>query len=433
MKCSGDRFRRKFLFGFISMLMIVAFAPPGSIVLAQSPENPEPQKDVGKLKEQKDESERRSGREKLPEESEIEKQPTYPIEVQSKTKITGGLTTIVQGVLNNEEAFGGNRAEGSMSADLFIESEIVPRGFLLFRMDVLQGDGLTRLPPLFTNPDGTPTGPNNDVEGWSSSDTLHINEVRYEQFFAGDKFRVSVGHLDLTSYFDENEFANKETFQFIAPIFCNNIAIDWGGNANFFGPGLVLNYHPIELIEGSIGYFEGDGDYTDLFDHPFIAGQIELEPRIRGLEGHYSFMVWTRYTPHPRILDPAQTDSKNSGFAISFDQELSEKVGIWVRFGTQRGEVAQFDRHASLGVQVKDPMGVESDVLGVAFGSTFISKEYKQASGLNQNEYYGEVYYNASLARNVNLSPDIQYVVHPGGNGDINNIFIYGLRAQVNF
>jgi hypothetical protein len=433
MKGSGNRLERKLLVWFFGVLMIVVFAPAGQIVLAQSPENAEPQKDAGSFKEPKDESERKSGREKLPEVREIEEQPTYPVEVLSKTKIYGGLTMIVQGALNNEESFGGDSADGTMSADLFIESEIVPKGFLLFRMDVAQGEGLTKLPPLFTNPDGTPTGTNNDVESWSSSDTLHINEVRYEQFFAGEKFRVSVGHLDLTSYFDESEFANKETFQFIAPIFNNNIAIDWGGNANFFGPGLVLNYHPIELIEGTIGYFEGDGDYTDLFDHPFIAGQIELETKIRGLEGHYSFILWAKYTSHPKILDPAQSDSKNNGFAISFDQELSEKVGVWVRFGTQGGEVAQFDRHASLGVQVKNPIGLESDVLGAAFGSTFISKEYKEASGLHQNEYYGEVYYNASLIRNVSLSPDIQYVVHPGGNGDVNNIFIYGLRAQFDF
>ena len=414
------------------VLTLVGCLCTADLSRAQTQGAPDLRGELEKLRERMEALERETGRKKLTGEEEEERRH-YPLVAISKTHVTGGLTMILQGTLNNEEVFGGDRADGSMSADLFLESEIAPRGTILFRMDVAQGTGLTTLPPLFVNPDGTPTGPNNDVEGWSSADTLHINEVRYEQYFKNDTLRLTVGQIDLTSYFDENEFANKETFQFIAPLFNNNIAIDWGGNANFFGPGVVFNAHPIELLGFSVGLFEGDGDYQDLFSDPFIAVQVELEPYTEKLEGHYRFFVWTRRTSRPSILDPAAAQSGNSGVGVSFDQELSRKIGVWGRFGTQRGKVAQFDRHASAGVQFKGAMGREEDVIGAAFGATFIGGEYKQASGLDTNEYYGEVYYNAAFTEGVHFSPDLQYIVHPGGNGAIDPVYIYGLRGQISF
>lgn len=377
--------------------------------------------------------ERETGRKKLTGEEEEGAEKHYPVAALTRTHITGGLTMIVQGALRNEKVFGGDRADGSLSADFFLESEVAPKGFFLFRMDVAQGSGLTHLPPFFVSPDGTATGVNNDVESWSDANALHINEVRYEQYFAGDQLRTTLGQIDLTSYFDGNEFANKETFQFIASIFNNDIAVDWGGNVNFFGPGFVLNYHPIEWIEMTVGAFEGDGNYQDLFDHPFVAAEVKLEPKMEKREGHYRFGAWVRATPHPLILDPNRDRSKNGGFGISLDQELTERLGVWIRFGTQDGRVARFDRHLSGGVQWKGLFGRAGDIVGAASGVTFPSRDYKKASGLRQNEYYTEVYYNALIAPNVNVSPDLQYIVHPGADGAVNDIYVYGLRAQINF
>ncbi|MGH7275163.1 MAG: hypothetical protein ACREIQ_11995, partial [Nitrospiria bacterium] len=84
----------------------------------------------------------------------------HPIRTLFEAKITGGFTGIVQGSLNNEGRFGGNRSEGSMSTDVFLEFPVHEKGSFLLRLDIEQGAGLTSLPPLFTNPDENTTGPN---------------------------------------------------------------------------------------------------------------------------------------------------------------------------------------------------------------------------------------------------------------------------------
>jgi hypothetical protein len=48
----------------------------------------------------------------------------HPVHSVFGIKISGGLTGIYQGSLGNRKEFGGNRAEGQMSADLFLESPI---------------------------------------------------------------------------------------------------------------------------------------------------------------------------------------------------------------------------------------------------------------------------------------------------------------------
>lgn len=417
----------------------LAVGPIGDPVYAQdaTAEVDQLREEIRKLREKVEDIDRRTALEKLIGEEDGE--PRQPVRARSKTRLDGGLTMIVQGSLNNEAVFGGDRTDLTLSADLIFESELRPEGFFILHGDFALGGGLSHLPPLLTGPNGTATGTNADVEGWpDGQDTFHINEAFYEQGWREGTFRIAAGHIDLTSYFDQNEFANSESFQFIAPLFVNNIAIDWGGNENFFGPGLVFHAHPIGLFEFSAGVFEGDGDYQDAFDDPFWIVEMELEPyEIKGwgggLEGHYRFYLWSRATPHATILDPAVSKSKNLGWGISFDQELTRRIGAWVRFGTQDGDLAEFDRHVSGGLQFKGPGGRKADTLGLAFGASLISSDYSQASGLDEDEYYAEAYYRLALNRNLHLTPDIQYIRHPGGNGRVDDIYVYGLRAQVVF
>jgi hypothetical protein len=379
----------------------------------------------------------------------------HPIRSLLGTKMTGGLTGIVQGSLNNEGRFGGNRTEGSMSADLFVEVTVHEKGLFLLRMDIAQGAGLASLPPLFANPDGNATGPNNDIESFDNSQSLNINEARYEQMLLDDTLRIVFGHIDLTSYFDENEFANKETFQYIAQHFNNNIAIDWGGTGNFFGPGAVLVVDPDEsLWDVSLGWFEGDGNYDRMFRQPFLMGQLALEPKFDGREGEYRFYGWGRFTPHCKSssnsavfsncdlietpADRVRIKSGNSGFGISLDQELSDSVGVWARFGYQDPDVSQFDKAMSGGVVFSKLRGRPHDILGLAYGAVFPAGDYKVATGRSDIEHYAEVYYKYvpfgdGILTGLHLTPDLQVVANPGGDGTVDPILIWGFRTQVSF
>ncbi len=373
--------------------------------------------------------ERKEFKDKTPESEE-----NYPILSSQKTRLSGGLTFILQGVTNNERQFGGNRADGSLSIDLILESEIRHNGLLIVRGDFMRGDGLSRLPDIFAG------GVNADVENFKNDgsfannpDSFHLIEALYEQTWKRERYRLSFGQIDLTSYFDQNEFANSETFQFISPLFVNNIAIDWGGDANGYGPGLLLHAHPFDMLEFNLGFFEGDGNYTDMIDQPFWIIEIEYERYQRELEGHYRFIYWSNETIHPSILNTSVAISGNTGFALSFDQALTQNLGLWGRFGTQDGEVSNYDLTASGGFQFNELFGREGTTLGIAFGMSFISDGYKQSSSLDKDETITEVYYNIKTAHGIHISPDVQHITHPGGDGTIAPITIYGLRAQIVF
>lgn len=373
-------------------------------------------------------------RKELGKEKEDLNEEIYPIQSSRKTRIRGGLTFISQGITNNETQFGGDGGDASLSIDLIFESELRQNGLLIVRGDFMRGDGLTRHPVLFSG------GVNADIEDFKANGTLeknpdafHLIEALYEQTWQGERFRFSFGQIDLTSYFDQNEFANSETFQFISPLFVNNAAIGWGGDVNGYGPGLIFHAHPVKAFELNAGLFEGDGNYENVFNQPFWIVEVEYE-RHGGFEGHYRFIYWSNETGHPEILNPAAVNTRNRGFSISFDQALSERFGVWSRFGLQDGKVSKFDHHVSLGLQIKNPFGRTDDVLGLAFGTTWISDAYheKQAE-LDQNEYAAEIYYNVRASNGLHISPDLQYIANPGGNGHIDPITVYGVRAQLQF
>ncbi len=399
--------------------------PP--LITEPEPGIPQIREELQQIKERVNSIERDIDRRPIFSEEGSETDQVYPLQTSAKTLITGGMTMIAQGVLNNEARFGGDRADGSLSIDLILESEIRDSGLLIIRGDFMRGEGLQTLPPLAA-------GVNADIETFTiSHESFHLIEALYEQSWKSNSYRFSFGQIDTTSYFDQNTFANSETFQFISPLFGNNPVINWGGDENGYGPGFVFHVHPVEVLELNLGLFEGDGNYNNMFDQPFIILEVELESYRGDLEGHYRLMFWSNETNRTEILNPAITASHNRGFAISFDQDLNKQYGIWGRFGVQDGKVSTFDRHVSLGLHFHAPLDRNQDTAGIAVSGTWLSGEYTQKTGLDKTEYVTEVFYNIALGSGIHLSPDIQYIANPGGDGKIDPITVYGLRAQLIF
>lgn len=398
-------------------------SPPKKI----QPAKPHIHEELQQIKARLESIERDSERRHIISEEGIIDDQSYPLQTSTKTHLSGGLTFIAQGIHNNRAQFGGDRGDGNLSIDLILESEIRDHGLFIMRGEFMRGEGLTRLPPLTA-------GVNADIERFTGGpDSFHLIEALYEQTWGKERYRFAFGQIDTTSYFDLNEYANSETFQFISPLFGNNPAIKWGGDANGYGPGIAFHFHPIEAIEFNLGLFEGDGNYTDLFDQAFIIAEIELEYHGEKLEGHYRFIFWSNETNRPEILNPALSASRNRGFTISFDQALTENLGVWTRFGIQDGRVSEFDRHVSFGLHINAPFNKPGDVLGIGLGKTWVSDENVRASGLDKNEIVVETYYNFIVAQGLHLSPDIQHIIHPGGNGAISPITVYGIRTQLAF
>lgn len=377
----------------------------------------------------------------------------HPIHAAFESRISGWLTPIAQGTIGSKypSAQRNDRAEGSLSMDIFYEATLKGSSIFMLHLDVQQGAGLVHIPPLFASPNGNTTGPNNDIESFVNNQ-VHLDQAWYETAFGEGRWTLTLGQLDPTAYFDTNNYANNERFQFFANQFGNNPTIEFGGTGNFYGAGFRLTYSPSEFVDVTLGALDGDGDYSEMFDKPWVIAEVDLKPKLAGKEGNYRLYVWQNSLPHYKLdgngdptfvtivgnpSDNAPSnliDNKNSGLGINFDQVLTDNLGIWARIGMQDGDVSQFDRHVSAGLQVSGmAFNRPDDVIGIGLAYTMISDAYKDASGLDGNELYAEAYYNITVKESFQISPDIQYIVNPGGNSDQDPFLVYGVRAGVMF
>jgi hypothetical protein len=186
-----------------------------------------------------------------------------------------------------------------------------------------------------------------------------------------------------------------------------------------------------------------------MFDRPFVIAEVDLKPKLAGKEGNYRLYYWENRMPHYgdflTMVGGTEVDGsgipvnpvigdKNSGLGFNFDQVLTDNLGLWARLGIQDGDVSQFDRHVSAGVQISGAtFNRTEDVIGVGLAFNRISDAYKKASGLDSDEFLAEAYYNIAVKEGFQVTPDIQYIANPGGNSDKDSFVVYGVRAGVMF
>jgi porin len=65
-------------------------------------------------------------------------------------------------------------------------------------------------------------------------------------------------------------------------------------------------------------------------------------------------------------------------------------------------------------------------------------QQLQNANGLGpvavqSNEYPVELYYTFRVGNWLSLRPNIQYIVHPGGTSQNDNVLVLGLKAGVKF
>lgn len=379
----------------------------------------------------------------------------HPVHSIYGLSVSGSITMTAQGA-SKIKGDTGVKGDAAISADLAIESPVGENGRAVLVFDFQRGAGIQNLPSFLTAPNGNATGPNADLESFNDN-SLHVTQVYYEHDVT-PSLAISVGQLDITGYFDANNFANDERSQFLANTFVNNPTIEFGGSDNFYAPGVRLTYFPVENIDISLGAFEGNGDYANTFDNPFLMAELNVALKPMGREGNYRLYYWHRSgrpdadatTPlvAENLANPNDTallKADNNGVGLSIDQAVTDTLGFWLRAGMQREKVAQFDRFIGGGLNLSGELfGRQNDSIGFGYGATFMGDDYRDyqrsvnAAFDDGIEHYLELYYNYAIAHSepdqgFHITPDIQYVINPGGDEEASKVFIYGVRLQTYF
>ena len=360
----------------------------------------------------------------------------------SGLNVAGGVTMVVQGVRN---ANGDGQSSGkedvtdaSYSVDLEFGKEF-EQGEAFVHLEAGDGAGVDEELKLFSSV-------NRDAD--DSDNAVAVTEAWYEHKFGQGPFRLAFGKLDAASVIDDNAYANDEGAQFLGSMFRNSAVIEFPDNA----PGIRALYAFGGNAEAAFTAVDGAGDGEDVADSMFYGGQINFKPGLRGREGNYRFILWSNGDRHTR-WDNIASDKENSwGYGLSFDQELNDVFGVFIRYGWQDPEVVSsqeddFDiatafgveQAYSLGMQLKGALwGRAQDVSGLALGQIFVSDEYKRQDVRRKGrpETYLEWYYNWQVNEYLHLSPDLQIVQNPYGGDALNGkdtVVVAGVRAQVSF
>ncbi|MCA9408828.1 MAG: carbohydrate porin [Candidatus Omnitrophica bacterium] len=353
-------------------------------------------------------------------------------------KIAAGATSIVQVTSGaNADGLSGQGkddvTDGSYSVDIEIEKEF-GEGIAFLHLETGNGAGVTDELKVFSNV-------NRDQD--NSGNAVSVTEMFYEtHLFGQDMTSFTFGKIDPTVYIDTNEYANDETTQFLGEIFRNNPTIEFPDN----GAGVRLGIEPIEDLEIQVIASDGDGSASpeDLFNTIFGAGQINLKKGLFGGEGNIRAYGWINDTAHTKWLHQLDDQETGYGFGLSIDQELTELVGIFLRYGWQNPEVTMDTTSFSLehawsaGMQIAgEPWGRENDIFAIAYGQAIPSDEYKTANSLVADpESHLEAYYSFYINDHLTLSPDLQVIWNPyGGDAALGDdtIVVGGARAQIDF
>ncbi|MBI5450200.1 MAG: carbohydrate porin [Gammaproteobacteria bacterium] len=372
----------------------------------------------------------------------------HPMHSVGEATISGWLLAIAQSTSGTSN----DSSQGTMSADVFYESTLDEKSKFLVHFDVSQGDqGNLNMPALLAGPNGDPTGVNNDNEDFMSSQVQAV-EIYYETMLGDDKWTLTLGEISPTSYLDANSYANDEHTQFLGNQFDNNTALEFGGTANFYGPGLRLTYSPVEWLDVTALSIDANGDYVDMFDKTFQAVEIDLKPTLLGRPGNYRIYGWRNQQAHfsnfltetggaitdtsdPNYVPITKISDDNTGVGVSLDQQVSDNVGVWLRWGSQDKNVAQFDQTVSAGLQISGgAFNRADDVIGIAYGMTTLSDAYKATNAaLGSDEQMMEAYYNFAVTKTFTVTPDWQYITNPGGDTTQDAFSVMGVRAAVMF
>lgn len=258
---------------------------------------------------------------------------------------------------------------------------------------------------------------------------LYLNKAFYQQqvqLGRNDSIRGRVGVIDITDFFDANEFANNEARQFLSNAFVNSPAFKGGVSA----PGLMGEYRrdlDRDWLDGIVlrtGY--AITRTARAFTSPIWTNEVELQTRFGGRSGKYRF---------GSTLGNVPLEGPINGFHLSFDQWISNDMGVYARYANSNsgpGSLAlgPVDQSFGGGVQLRF-VDQSEHVSAWGFGfsqSTGIQNEMRSPS-----ERALETYYRWQVTNNFSLTPDLQLVFGSGGNRTGGTHGVAGVRMTFGF
>ena len=358
-----------------------------------------------------------------------------------------GITTVGQGTgdANKDDARPNDPEnqvfDASYSIDFTVEKTFADIHTGFFRIETGDSEGVENNLQVYSNV-------NRDAADEDNS--LVLTEAWYQHQFRSIPLAMQFGKIDPTIYLDTNRFANDEAVFFLGRMFRNSPVLAFPDD-NTAGVRLIMQ--PNDLFSLELIAADANGDFDSSFSTPFYSGQINFTPNFLGREGNYRVYGWANEKEEFTDWESGEEDKRNYGFGLSFDQDVTDMVGLFARYGWQNPEVYNDEEEFSLawswsiGTIINGALWQRSeDFIGLAVGQVAASDDYKREANrvfeseregdLNANtETHFEAFYSFKVTNSFTLSPDIQIITEPYGGDAVRDdlIFVGGIRSQIDF
>jgi len=263
-----------------------------------------------------------------------------------------------------------------------------------------------------------------DVKDINGRNRDYLLTAWYKHTFTfGDNNTLGItgGLVDATDYLDKNTYANDEFTQFMNQVLANA--------ANGFAP----SYDTGVAVEWEFGKFAlkgvamSVGENDDGKGYNFYGVYMGYSVSTKLGEGHYRVNV--EYTSKDFNNFAGDNLASKQSVILSFDQQLGEILGAWIRFGWQDDDAAIICKSLySGGLDINGKLWRrEQDNIGIG---------YAYLEGGNQdldNAYVFETYIRFLLSEYFAVTADLQYQDNNMKQGDSPSGFISGVRCVVEF
>jgi porin len=285
-----------------------------------------------------------------------------------------------------------------------------------------KGNGLSDKSPFVLAPWAADL--HDDVKDINGSSRDYLLTAWYQHTFAFQEdstLDATIGIIDATGYLDENAYSNDEYTQFM------NEALVNGPNAFLpsydKGGALVWDTGPWSLRGVLMKVNEND----DGNDFTFYGAQLGYTLDTELGEGNYRVLV----DRTSKDFHDSNGDSrhKRASILFSFDQQLGDVVGAFLRIGWQDDSAAvHYKAIWSGGIDIKgSPWNRADDNIGLGYA-------YLDGGNLDvRQSQAAETYYRFVINTCLSLSADIQYMKDDLRNQENPAGFIYGMRLTAEF
>jgi len=285
-----------------------------------------------------------------------------------------------------------------------------------------------------------------------------------------NKIVITAGKISVPDIFDGNSYAHDPRNDFLNWSILETGSFDYAADAWGYTPGVAVEWYqgPWVLRSGfmDMSTVPNSTRYDPKYDQFQFIEELERDWSVKGRSGkvrvtafdsrgrmasYKDAIAYAEATGGPPQLAPVRRYANRPGVSVSFEQQLTDNLGAFVRTGTNDGskeafEFTDINRTLAAGLSLSGAAwGRKDDVVGLAGVVNVLSRDgqrYLNDGGLGilvgdgtlphpADEKDLEAYYKLRLTKALAVSADYQLSVDPAYNKDRGPVSIFGARLHV--